>query len=76
MQKREKLGIAIVVILTIIWVITVWNSANPKVNINCKTACYRIGNAGWIFPGAGPIGRNISYTKEDCISACQDRFQK
>lgn len=79
MNKKEKIGIVIIVILIIILAIIIWDgqkTTNPKIEINCQTACHQIGNNNWIFPGAGPISVNIFSTKEDCISACQARFKK
>lgn len=80
MKKNEKIGIAIVAILIIILVIIIWSgkTANPKIKaeINCEKACHKIKNNSWTFPGAGPIGENVFSIKEDCISACQDKFIK
>jgi len=79
MQTREKAGIVIFIILVIIWGIIFWNGevkTNPKATINCKTACHKIGNMGWIFPGAGPVMKNKFPTEDDCISACQARAKR
>ena len=79
MTKNEKIGIAIVIILIIIWAIGVWagqktNSESKK--INCETTCRQVGNDDWTFPGAGPINTNNFSTKEECISACQVKIKK
>ena len=81
MQKIEKIGIAIaiLVVLIIIFAISIGNkqkTTNPKVNINCDTACHKIGIMGWTFSGAGPISKNLFPTQGDCISACQARSKK
>ncbi|MCX6720757.1 MAG: hypothetical protein NTW11_03045 [Candidatus Staskawiczbacteria bacterium] len=78
MQTREKVGIAILIILIIIFAISIWNmqSNAPKVKINCQTACIHIGSMGWTFPGAGPIAKNKFLTKEECIFACQNKIKK
>ncbi len=78
MQKRQKIEIAILVGLVIILAIMVWGQiggSNSRVSVNCQTACRPTGG-GWTFPGAGPANQNTFYEQEDCISACQARFQR
>lgn len=77
MKKTGIVGIAIVVILVIIWAISVWagqNTATTKVKLNCDRACHKVGNRGWTFLGAGL--KNIFSTEENCVSACQTKFGK
>ncbi|MBU2540252.1 hypothetical protein KJ786_03790 [Patescibacteria group bacterium] len=79
MKRAEKIEIAILIILIIIWIINIWvkqKTANPKISINCDMACHQIGNVEWFFPGPGPISQNTFSTQEDCISACQAKFKK
>jgi len=81
MQKREKIGIIIVIIfiiLAIILVVILWTgrTSGPIVKVNCATACHQVGNLGWTFPGAGPVSKNSFQSQDQCVSACQTRFGK
>jgi hypothetical protein len=78
MQKKEIIGILIAVVLIIILAVSVWFSQIPtkKVKINCQTLCMQTGRGEWFFPGVVPVSKNKFSTKEECISACNIRFQE
>jgi hypothetical protein len=77
MQPKEKIGIAIVIILTIILAINIWAEqkvVNLKAKINCDEMCIQKGNDTWSL--SGPDYTNDFSTQKDCISACQAIFKQ
>jgi len=70
MTKMEKIGIIIMVILSIVLAVSIWAESKNKSDISettdiCESLCSEIENDNWVF-----MGEKFP-TQESCIDECE-----
>jgi hypothetical protein len=65
-------SVLLVVFLAIIFINFGESIKNKKAQINCEQACHPLGD-NWTF--LGNAKNNVLSSKEDCITACQNKIK-